>query len=62
MECEILFPGSTPWVHDWTDQEYCSGSHLIAAAFGSPPILIRVEGKFFDLLASLKDARGKMSR
>lgn len=52
----VILPGSKPWRHLWTGDDYLPGTHFVNSPYGQPPVFYRPESAFAALFATLEAA------
>lgn len=52
---DVLLPGSGPWRHCWTGEDFAPGRHRVAAPLGSLPVFYRADSPWVSLFASLAE-------
>lgn len=54
----VILPGSSPWRHALTGEDFAPGTHDIAAPLGHPPVFYRPDSAFAPLFAGLAEVLG----
>ena len=50
---DVILPGNATWRCVWTGADLPSGTHIVDAPIGRPPVFYRPESRYADLFASL---------
>lgn len=53
---QVVLPGTEPWRHCWTGEDFAPGTHDIPAPIGQPPVFYRPDSAFAPLFEGLKGA------
>lgn len=53
---QVVLPGTAPWRHCWTGEDFAPGTHDIPAPIGQPPVFYRPDSAFAPLFARIKGA------
>lgn len=51
----VVLPGTGPWRHAWSGEDFAPGTHDIAAPIGHPPVFYRPDSAFAALFADLRE-------
>ncbi|MFC0206311.1 alpha-glucosidase [Novosphingobium soli] len=54
----VVLPGTAPWRHLWSGEDFAPGRHEIDAPIGSPPVFYRPDSAFAPLFAQIGKERG----
>lgn len=49
----VILPGTGPWMHLWSGEEFAPGTHTVAAPLSRPPVFYRPHSTFAPLFARL---------
>jgi alpha-glucosidase len=55
VQREVILPGSAPWRHVWSGEDFAPGTHTIAAPLDRPPLFYRSDSAFAALFAALPE-------
>lgn len=53
MERDVVLPGTQPWRHVWSGEDFAPGTHTIAAPLDRPPVFYRPDSAFAALFSDL---------
>ncbi len=56
---QVILPGTRPWRHCWTGEDYAPGTHEVPAPIGQPPAFYRPDSAFAPLFAGLAGVLGE---
>ncbi|WP_144903818.1 alpha-glucosidase [Novosphingobium taihuense] len=53
---QVVLPGTGPWRHCWSGEDFAPGTHDIPAPIGQPPVFFRPDSAFAPLFEGIKGA------